>query len=179
MGNKYHLELMSDEADHLAKIDFSNKLGHDAFLSNQDPILALLKSLGDRNAIPKHRLNYWSDPDYNTGRLKQSHQGVFERNGCIGRDIYTHPHFLQFLRYFLFGPDLPEGLMTRFEDEVSGYGPITSGDIMPMCKYARQLTREYGLEPHDAAEEFFKLCLEIDVDLSTAYSVEKSVKSVR
>jgi hypothetical protein len=54
----------------------------------------LTESLFGRGAIPEARRRYWEDPEYNTGKGRTSRKGVFERNGCRGRDIYRHAHFL-------------------------------------------------------------------------------------
>jgi hypothetical protein len=181
--NKHHIELTDDEKQLLAKIDLRVHQNHDdahaAYKTNREPILALLKSLRDRNIIPRERLSYWSDPAYNSGRVKASRKGLFERNGCEGADIYTHPNFLQFLRYFLFGATLPDPVIAAFEEKVGNPEWVTSGDIIPMGKFARELTRRHGLQPAQASEEFFKLCLDMGLGLSTAQSVMRAVKQTR
>ena len=178
------IELTDEETAILGAIDLrvshsTHDEGHAAYLANKRPILALLQSLGERGAIPHQRLSYWNDPDYNTGRPRTSHKGVFERNGCTGEDIYTHPHFLQYLRYFLFGPDLPDPVIAKFEEKVGNPDWVTSSDIVPISKYARALTRQFGLDRRHAAEEFFKLCLDMGLGLSTAGIVPRSVMQIR
>ncbi len=84
-------------------------------LERQGPqVLRLLKSLVDRGAIPEARLRYWSDPEYQIGRVKASHKGLFERNGIQGQEIYTNPHILEYLRYFLFGAQFPQQEIAEF-----------------------------------------------------------------
>lgn len=56
-----------------------------------------------------------NDPRYHLGRIKASHKGLFERNGCQGSDIYTL--LLPQLRYFLFGAELPDAVITAFEEK--------------------------------------------------------------
>ncbi|MBR3190445.1 hypothetical protein [Bosea sp. (in: a-proteobacteria)] len=182
--SKYQVELTSDEQALLEKIDLrSNHRNHDegraAYLSNQQPILALLKALSERSAIPAQRVSYWRDPAYNNGRMKGSNESMFHRNGNSAAETYTHPHFLPYLRYFLFGADLPDAVIAAFEEHVGNPEWVTSGDIAPMCKYARDLMRRYGLERTDAAEEFFKLCLDMGLGLSTAQFVRRAVMQVR
>ena len=182
--DKYHIALTDDERQLLARIDLrdvhrNHEEGHAAYKANREPILALLKSLSGRNAVPRERLSYWNDPAYNSGRIKASHEGVFERNGCEGTDIYTHPHFLRFLRYFLFGAALPDPAITAFEEKVGNPEWVTSSDIVPMGKFARELTRRHGLQAAHASEEFFKLCLDMGLGLSTAQSVMRAVKQAR
>lgn len=181
---KYHIELTEAEEALVDAIDLrvshsSHDEGHAAYKANQGPILALLKSLSERGAVPRERLNYWNDPDYNTGRLKASNKGVFERNGCTGQEIYTHPHFMPYLRYFLFGADLPDTVITAFEEKVGNPDWVTSSDIVPIGKCARDLARRHGLDRAHAPEEFFKLCLDMGLGLSTAASVMRSVKQLR
>ena len=92
---KYRLELTSEEAALVEVTDLrlsrrNHDEAHAAYLANRRPILALLKSLSKRGAIPAERLNYWNDPDYNSDRrYKVSNKGLFERNGCTGQEIYT------------------------------------------------------------------------------------------
>ena len=181
---KYHIEFTEEEKAHIKAIDL--RVSHRnqternaAYKANKRPILALLESLSERNAIPEERINYWTDPDYNTGRLKVSNKGVFERNGCTGQEIYTHPNFIPYLCYFMFGADLPDAVITEFEEKVGNPDWVTSGDIVPIGKCARTLTRQHSLDRAHAAEEFFKLCLDMGLGRSTADSVMRSVKQLR
>ena len=181
---KYHIEVTDEGKALVDAIDLRvSHLNHDeahaAYEANKRPILALLKSLSERGAIPEERLNYWNNPDYNTGRLKASNKGVFERNGCTGQEIYTHPHFIPYLRYFLFGADLPDAVIAKFEEKVDNPDWVTSSDIVPIGKCARHLARQYRLDRAHAPEEFFKLCLDMGLGLSTAVSVMRSVKQLR
>ena len=181
---KYHIKLTETERGLVEAINLrTSELTQDkkraACEVNKGPILALLKSLGERGAIPKVRQKYWNDPDYNAGRVKASHRGVFERKGRTGQEIYTHPHFLPYLRYFLFGADLPDVVIAKFEEKVGNPDDVTSSDILPINGCARDLARQHQLERAHAAEEFFKLCLDIGLDLGTATSVRRSVKQLR
>ena len=178
--NRFAIDLTENEQALVDKIDLrlrhaSWEEGHAAYNNNKKPICDLLKSLSKRNGIPRERLNYWNDPNYQSGRIKASHKGLFERNGCTGEDIYEHPHFIKHLRYFLFGPDLPEEVMAAFENEAPNPKWVTSGDIVPIGKLARRLVRERGLEKHHAAEEFFKLGLDLGYGLSTASRLKRAI----
>ena len=182
--SKYHIELTDEEEALLSAINLAPwHLGYDkarkAYIANDQPILALIRSLYDRKAIPRERLNYWSKPAYFIGHGKTSHKGTFERNGCTGRDIYTHPHFLPYLRYFLYGADLPAPVITKFEETVGNPNWVTSSDIVPIAKCARDLARQNHLPRHHAAEEFLKLCLDMGLGLSTAKLVRNSVMRMR
>lgn len=179
--NKYHIALTKGESALVKKIDLrvrhlNHDEGHEANASNKEPILALLKSLYDRNAIPDERLRYWNHPEYNIGQIKTSYRGEFESNGCHGDDIYIHPHFIPFLQYFLFGADLPGTAITAFESSVGNPDWITSGDVVRISKSARDIARNHQLDRH-AREEFFKLCLDLGLGLSNAESVWRTFKS--
>lgn len=181
---KYHIELTKDEAALLSKIDMrtshaSHEERHDAYKANRKPILALVRSLSERRALPNERLNYWNDPAYNPGRIKASRKGVFERNGCLGDDIYIHPHFIRHLRYFLFGADLPESLISEFSQGIGDPLWETSSDDLSIGKRARYLAQHHGLDMAIAAEEFFKLCLDLGLGLDPAVRVKRTVQRAR
>ena len=148
-----------------------------AYLANQEPILALLRSLEARNAIPVQRLRYWGDVAYNpTGRIRTSRKGLFERNGCTGDEIYTHPHFLAYLRYFLYGAELPESVMHEFATRVGEPRWVSSSDAIPLGKAAREIAGRHGLTDYGAPEEFFKLCLDLGLSVDVARTVLRAVK---
>ena len=182
--NRHHLVLTEEEITLLHKINFEPhrlSLGnrHAAYEANDRAIPALLKSLEERDGIPRVRLNYWNDPKYNTYRGKLSHKGIFERNGCTGADIYEHPHFLPYLHYFLFGADLPNEIIQDFEQRVGNPAWVTSSDVVPIGKYARTLARENGLDKGHAAEEFYRLCLDIGLERHVASMVRRAVMQLR
>ena len=183
---KYHIKLTNEETAlvEVTVLHVGPHLSHDAahavYKANRRPILLLVNSICERGAIPEGRLKYWDNPSHQTdGRLKVSRKELFERNGCTGQDIYTHPHFLPYLRYFLFGADLPDPVITKFEKQVGNPSWVTSGDILPIGKCARDLVRQYHLDRVSAPEEFFKLCLDMRLSPSIAASVMRSVKQLR
>lgn len=181
---KYRLAFTPEEEALVARIDLrlshrNHDEAHAAYQANKEPILALLASLSERGGVPAHRLSYWNDPDYNYGRIKASRKGLFERNDCHGEEIYTHPHFIKHLRYILLGADLPDAVISEFEREVGDPQWVTSSDALALGKHARALVRRYGLEAGRAADEFFKLCLDIGLSLRTALGVMRSVKQAR
>ena len=181
--NKFHIDLTPEERALVARIDLRSDHGrnHDearaAYLANQEPILALLRSLEARNAIPVQRLRYWGDVAYNpTGRIRTSRKGLFERNGCTGDEIYTHQHFLAYLRYFLYGAELPESVMHEFATRVGEPRWVSSSDAIPLGKAAREIAGRHGLTDYGAPEEFFKLCLDLGLSVDVARTVLRAVK---
>ena len=83
------------------------------------------------------------------------------------------------MRYFLFGAALPDEVITAFEAGVGGPAWVSSSDIVSIGKLARDLTRRHGLDKSSAADEFFKLCLDMGLGLSTAHSVLHVVRQIR
>ncbi|MGH1466561.1 MAG: hypothetical protein ACRBBQ_14505 [Cognatishimia sp.] len=174
----YAIELTEDESEILSGIEFDQPaLDHEQYKRQGPLVLRLLKSLVERSAIPEARLRYWSDPVYQIGRSKASHKGLFERNGRQGDEIYTHPHFLKYLRYFLYGANLPEGAISEFEKVIGNPEWVSSGDITDITKGTRDIVRRHGLKDQD--EEFFRLALDVGLDVWFAKSVRDSVKQVR
>jgi len=178
----FSIDLTSDEKILLSQIVIhAGELPHDhvAVRKNGELVCTLMKSLIARGAIPEQRVHYFNDPDYRIGGRGSSRRQMFEKYRTCGTKIFEHPHFLEYLYYFLYGPALPQTAIDSFCAEVDACGPVTSGDIAVLRKCARQLTRLHGLAPHKAAEEFFKLAL--DCGLSADYSthIRDSVRSVR
>ncbi len=122
----------------------------------------LAEALLERDAIPKVRVAYFADPEMNVGGYGKSREQVFEKNGTSGRDILRHPHFMAYLRYFIYGPDLPKDTIRGFckiiEDDAG-----TSGMVLDQIRaLVRKEVRDKGLNPGHAADEFFKLAHEIN-----------------
>ncbi|MYA59938.1 MAG: hypothetical protein F4X40_05190 [Chloroflexi bacterium] len=185
---KFHIGLTDEEAALVASIQLRVPTSadvRDVYLCNESNVPCLMGLLLGRRAIPDARLRYWSDPEYCTARGKLSYEQNFASNGSTGREAYQHLHFLPFLRYFLFGCELPDAAIELFETGLGleGIKPesFTSGDHEPMWKLARKLTRKYGLVKRKqcAAEEFLKLCLDLGFDIHTARSVRDQVMRVR
>lgn len=176
----YAIKLTEEESELLSGIELDTdklRFDHEGYERQGPLVLRLLKSLRDRDAIPEHRLRYWSDSEYQIGRVNTSHKGLFERNGTTGRDIYTHPHFLKYLRYFLFGARLPADAVSEFENLVGNPEWVTSGDLTDITRGTRRLVRENGLQGKE--EEFYRLALDIGLDQGFAKSVRDAVKQVR
>lgn len=178
--NRHHIALTDEETSLVSAIDLRTNLpfgvdGHAIYLANSRPILALLKSLNTRDAIPNHRLAYWTDPALRSGRSKGSHQDIFSRNGSDGAEAYTHPHFIPFLRYFLFGADLPQPAIDEFEKQVGNPSWFSGSDIIALTKKTREIVRKYALTGDSI--EFQKLALDNGLNASHANSVRSAAKT--
>lgn len=177
------IELTSEEETLVSKIDFhpasSEHHGVEYWRGVGEASLALMKSLVARGVIPEARTKYFTDPEFNVGGRGKSRAATFEKNGTRGEAIIRHPHFLKYLHYFLYGPDLPENVTIAFRKKVGDIGFVTSSDIAPLGALARQLTRANGLNSGDTGEEFFKLALDCGLEMHEARFIRDSVKSAR
>lgn len=178
--SEFAIVLEPAEAALLAKIELDMRKinGHEIAEANAVSVVALMALLVKRHAIPEIRARYWHDPEYQNGRLKDSHKGLFKRNGNSDREIYEHPHFLPYLRYFLFGADLPARVIAALKEKVGNPQWLSSSDIVPLTKFARTLARQNGFDTN-ASEEFFKLALDLGLPLYTAGAIRRAVAQIR
>jgi hypothetical protein len=178
----FTIELNSEEialADAI-KFDPHDTLGNtQAFHANGDLVTQLTDSLLKRKAIPDQRLSYFSDPEYHVGGRGSSRQELFLRQIGDREKMVRHGHFLKYLHYFIHGADLPPPVLTAFARAVEDCGMVTSGDIAPLSSTARQLARTHSLDAKIAADEFYKLCLDLDLSPDVAASIRSSVLQVR
>jgi len=137
------------------------------------------QSLLDRKGIPQHRLRYFMDPAYSPGRGKGSRLDQFRRNVPDDAEILRNSHFLAYLRYFIFGANLPEAIRSEFKVRVESFGGVPSGDTPEFGRAVRALVRQSGLKPAEVDEKFFQLAFGCGLDPDTATFVRKTVKTVR
>lgn len=172
------IQLTEQEQRLLGEIHFGWR-NHDELRASLAPMAALFELLLNRSAITEVRLRYFTDPERNPGGRGRSRQNTFEKNGTSGREILKHPHFLQYLEYFLFGPDLPPSVISEFKETAAFSGYLTAGDINDLVPGARATVRLARLNPHKAADEFHKLVLECGAAPSSAEIIRNSVRQVR
>jgi hypothetical protein len=173
------LDIILTEAELLLLNQITFRPVHGEFNASVDAISDLTDSLLARGGIPGVRLDYFTKPECNPGGRGKSWEEIFIANGNEGDEIQRHPSFLKFLEYFLYGPDLPAYVIKKFKDEMAGSGYLTAGDVNDLTPYARKITRDERLEPHQAAEEFYKLVLECGGQPYAAESIRKSVLAVK
>lgn len=183
---KYHVDLTEKEKALVESMQLCVSASDDVrevYLRNSDKVVELLGSVLRRGVIPEVRKRYWTDPEYCTAPGKSSREQMFVGRGRTNDEVYRHLGFLPYLRYFLFGCELPDATIVEFEsalaDERITPEMFTSGDHDPMWAAARKLTRKHGLEKRRAAEEFLKLCLDMGFDIDVARSVRDQVMKVR
>lgn len=141
-----------------------------------DAMEALFKSLIERNAIPKMRLHIFDDPKYAETRNKSPKQ-IFEANGTSGYRIYRHQHFIEYLHYFINGPDLPADVINGF-CKILNDDAGTSGMILDQLRrFVRSCIREHGLDRRSAASNFYKLAIELGMNRNLSRSIRTAAMS--
>lgn len=144
-------------------------------VDNCERAATLASMLLDRKAIPEVRLKGFVEASYATGR-GPSVRDKFHRNGNTDAQMMRHPHFLAWLRYFIFGPQLPEEFIKVFQVKVEELEPLASGDVRPLAALTRKLVRDFNLEKSEA-DEVFKLVLEFEDDVYLAKSLRTAAKT--
>jgi hypothetical protein len=177
------IELTKRERVLVSQIDFDQPAGThnaDSWRPTGEAMHELMVSVLDRKAIPGARIRFFTDPACFIGERGLSHCQAFEKNGTCGDAIFRHGHFVKFLHYFLFGPDLPQPVIGTFRQQVADCGePFTRSDALAVGDSARRLTRSHGLNPGVAAEEFYKLAIESGLDADDARVIRDRVKKLR
>lgn len=169
--------LNAQEQELLKRLSFVDE-SHDAWKQTQPIMTELAERLLERKAIPEVRLRYFTDPECNPGGRGMSRKDVFEKNGTRGDEILRHPHFLKYLEYFLFGPDLPVESVARFKETAQAWGHLSGSDVLDLAPEARAVVRRERLNSYYASEEFFKLAMECGATPGSADSLRKSVRAV-
>ncbi len=171
------IELNEEEIDLEKEIEFDAlKLrDHIHAQTNGELVSKLTQSLLDREGIPEHRLKTFTDDSYATGR-GPSPWKQFQRNNNDKDKTLRHPHFLDWLYYFINGPKLPHALIEDFGDFVDELGHVTSSDYTPLAKRTRELVREYNIKKLQR-DEIFKLALEFEIPVDWAHSLRGNAMS--
>lgn len=178
----FTIALEADEQEILSALSFdplSFQGNHEGFLHNADLAHQLTTSLVERKGIPEHRVRYFNDPEYHPGGRGKSRQDSFVRHGNDHDEMLRHPHFLKYLRYFIHGADLPVAVIRQYTDTVEDCGMVSSSDIPELGAKARNLARTHRLEGSAAADEFFKLSLDLGLSAGQSARIRESVKQLR
>jgi len=146
--------------------------------ASMEKVSELAARLLKREAIPESRLRYFTDPGMNIGGRGKSRIQVFAANGTTGEDIYRHPHFLAYLKYFVFGPDLPAETIQSFCKILNDDLGTTGMMLEDLAGFVRKEVRQKNFDRNQAAEEFFKLCHEVG-EAQFAQSVRSAAKQAR
>lgn len=176
----FTIDLTPKEIELANSIKFNpRELNVQNYNENGELVFQLTNSLLNRKAIPNQRLKYFTEPEYNSIDRRKSRKDSFMQKSGNSETMIRHHDFLKYLHYFIHGANLPQQILTSFRDAVKDCGQITSGDIAPLSSRARQLVRSYNLEPRLSADEFYKLCLDLNLSHIDAASIRASVKQIR
>jgi len=108
-----------------------------------------------------------------------SRQQVFESNATTGNAIYRHPHFIPYIHHWIRGPDLPKDVIDGL-CRILNEDHATSGMVMDQYReHARASVRKHGLTPTNAATEFFRLGVEIGMEIDDARTLRDAARSTR
>lgn len=168
------ITLTRDEEAYLLEVRFD--LGDLSLERRQTSLAAassLARSLVGRGAVPKIRWRYFTDRELNVG-VGKSREDLFEENGLSGSAILEHPTFMPFLRYWIYGPDLPSDVISWFFVAVAQHA-----DVRSLARSIRRIVREREMHREQAGEEFFKLALEAGLDIESAWYLRTAVRTVR
>src|SRR2546430_16392200 len=124
------IELTEPENEILKSVSFDYEPHDDeAYLANVKAVPQLMDLLIKRKAIPKVRIQYFTDPAYHFGRMKGSHESILRSNDRSGDPLFENHSFWKYLKYFLYGADLPAPVVEEFSARVRSLGNITSDDV--------------------------------------------------
>ena len=148
----------------------------DGGFSVADAMENLFMSLKNRNAIPEIRMLIFRDPKYAELRSK-SPEMIFKSNGLSSKDIIRHGHFIEYLRYFIEGPCLPDIVIKDFCEILNNDGGTSGILLEKLCRFVRSYIRENDIDRKKAASNFFRLAQELYI--SNAHSIRKSAINTR
>lgn len=172
------IELDVQEHELVAAIEFEVLKLHDHIHARRNGEIAakLADILLSRDAIPDCRIKVFSDDRFTTGR-DPSPWKQFQRNGNTKDETLRHPHFLAWLQYFIYGPNLPSSYIRIFQEKIEELAPITSSDSETLRHFTRSLTKQFGLKK-SGADEVFKLLLEFEDDVYLAQTMRRETLKV-
>jgi hypothetical protein len=136
---------------------------------------ALFKSLLARKAIPEVRLRYFADPDYFLGKGKGSIRDHFLSNSRTDEAMYQHAHFLQYLRYFIFGSLVPHEMKREFLEECNDF----LATPQTLSKLAKSQAKKLGSQKVDWPDEYYRLALDCGAGQHVAAAVRNSLKAMK
>lgn len=120
------ITLTREEQAFFVLIGFNWKT-HDELRCSLEPMTQLALSLFERSAVPKIRIAYFTDPNFNLGGEVGHAKRYSKEMEPLGEEILCHPHFLKHFEYFLCGPNLPTVVIEAFKREALCSGYLTGG----------------------------------------------------
>jgi len=155
---------------------YFDRIGHREKIENGKRAERLMLSLLNRSAIPESRWRYFYVPKYNISQPRTSRYALLLRKAGMAETVYRHDDFRKYLRYFVFGADLPdatkEAFYTKFVE--------TNRSRAALAQLARCLVRERQVDcGSQPSEIFYQLALDSGLELWDARALRDSVKTVK
>lgn len=137
----------------------------------------LAASILERDAVPKHRLDYLNNAAHDA-KGSASVMDAFAEEGLSGERLHRDERFLKYLRYMICGPDLPQPVVKSFVTEVENRTPEGEIDNRRVLLKARELARK-SEAPAARAEAFYMLALECQLDPGLARDIRTTVARMK
>lgn len=171
------IDLNESELSLIGRLEFDQaKLTHETRQTNGEVAYSLFQSLSQREAIPKQRVDWFCNENFNFGRLKGSRKDNFLRNAHSEEEMYRDSDFLEVLRYFIFGANLPKDIKVDFIEFYKRKGVSSLDNIFDFGNWARAKSAVLEMDKHDAADEFYKLSLDVGMYYKHARTVYDIVR---
>jgi hypothetical protein len=136
----------------------------------------LMLMLERRSAIPDRRMQCFDSPGWGAG-VTRSWRQKFLEGDTDGTGIYDRFNFLQHLRFFIHGANLPQEIIGRMQKQV-GNRYASENDLGALRKLAIELARNLGRDERDA-ENFMRLCADLGLKTRDADSIRRAIKTVK
>jgi len=175
------IELTEREQELASKIAFDlARLEYEQAIENGELAAVLMRSLMDRNAIPKNRLLYFVDRNYNPGKSKSSRYEIFLRNAGTDEEIYRHPHFaMYYLKYFVYGADLPLAVKEAFFKKAHEHFVTQTQLVQFACHLVRSSNLVRYPQNYRLNDAFYQLALDSECEELDARAVRNAVMRVK
>lgn len=136
---------------------------------NDEVARVLTYSLLSREAVPRHRLAAFDDE---TGCCAGVVPGAESSDQERIEALIAHDDFLEYLRYFICGPELPQKFVKAFQRELKSASDRRRL-LMRMTELARPLA-----DPAASASAFYRLALECNVAREEAREIGRAVAAM-
>ncbi len=129
----------------------------DSLVAMFDRAGMLTEKLLNRQAAPRIRVEWFTNPKWNVERRWRSRQEALDSKGNAGPEVYRHCGFLSCLWYLIHGPRLPRPTINGFELVLQEHGNSEKA-IDEICVFVRREVQRRRLT--ESADEFMKLAIE-------------------
>lgn len=171
------IELTEAERVLLDQIDFSGQRDdRERVMRSCTASAQLMRRLIERQAIPRRRGRVFFEAEW--GYHRKSWEQLFVERGELGEDIFEHPSFLQYLRFFIHGSDLPHTVIDAMREQVGEPKSFALGDSLAAGKLARKIASAHGLNTSHP-DDLMHLCADLGLTFDCADAIRRAVKTAR